>query len=337
MAEFLTSLRSIATKAETIPGNAVALVSADSNIRIWDLAIGSLDVPMDMDPSKYATGDLGLGESIPGPTSAKITGTTKFVNKTGALEPNWTKLIKACGCLVANYTGVLGNGTSNSGYLIYPSATALENTITAGIYDLERGASPSGLFYQFAGCIGNATFAAEGTGKPITVKYEFTGALNDIEDISGANIPVLTSADTEIPDRFLNGFMWTSGTANSSGCISTFEFNMGHTVASVECQSSATGYSKFAITKAEPMLTINPLTTRNSTYDFWSKLTSGTIEAVKISTAMFTLFIPRAQLMSAAPGDADGLQRTAITMRPLRPTSSHSVMGYASWGIFIKS
>lgn len=330
--EFLTSLRSFASAVETVPGTPITLTSSHNNTRIWDLNVGSLDVPFDADPSKYATGDPFLGESIPGPTSAKITFTTKFVNKTGGLEPNWTKYAKACGCQVSGYNSTLG-----SGFLVFPTKYAMESSMSLGVYDLERGASPSGLFYQFAGGVGNCTISTEGTGKPYKMAWEFTAALNDINDVAESAIPVLTSPDTEIPDRFLNGFMTISGVSNVSGCISTMEFNMGNTVSPVECQSSSTGYSKFAISAMEPTLTINPLVTRNTTYDFWSKLTSGTIEAVWISTSQFALYIPRAQITSAAPADADGIQRNTLTLRPLRATSAHATAGYAPWMLLIKS
>lgn len=333
MAEFLTSLRTFASKAETTPGTAVTLASADNNVRVWDLAIGSLDVPMDADPSKYATGDPFLGESIPGPTSAKITFTTKFVNKTGGLEPNWTKFAKTCGCSVSGYNSTLG-----SGFMIFPTKYAMESGLSIGVYDLERGSIPSGLFYQFVGGVGNCVISTEGTGKPYKMAWEYTAALNDINDISEANVPVLTSPDTEIPDRFLNGFLTISGAAGPiSGCISTMEFNMGNTVSPVECQSSSTGYSKFAISSMEPSLTINRLVSRNTDYDFWAKLTAGTIEAVWISTSQFALYIPRAQITSASPADSDGIQRNSITFRPLRASTAHATAGYAPWYLVIKS
>lgn len=322
----------MAAAAETTPGTAVTLTSSHSDTRVWDLQVGSIEVPFDQDPSKYATGDPFLGESIPGPTMGTVTFTTKFVNKTGGTEPNWTKFAKTAGCHVSGYTGPCGTG-----FIVFPTAHAMESGLSIGIYDKERGFNPSGLFYQFAGCMGNCVISTEGTGKPYNMAWEFKGKLNDINDINAASIPALTSQDTEIPDKFLNGFIAMSGTAEFSGCISTMEFNFGNTVSPVECQNSSTGYSKYAIVSMEPSLTINPLVTRNTSYDAWSKLTSGTIERVWISTSMFSLMIPRAQIMSLASADVDGIQRYTITMRPLRATTAESIAGYAPWYIVVKN
>jgi hypothetical protein len=85
----------------------------------------------------------------------------------------------------------------------------------------------------------------------------------------------------------------------------------------------------------EPMLTINPLVTRNSTYDAWGKFTAGTIEAVVIKTSQFVLSIPRAQIVSMAVEDADGVLRNTLGLRPLRPTASDATAGYASWLIYV--
>jgi hypothetical protein len=264
--EFLTSFRRIAAKAESVAGTAETLTDAENNCRVWELAIGSLNVPMDEDPSKYATGDFGLGESIPGPTSAQLSFRTKLVSNPTAtgVEPHWTKFIKACGCEVASYSGVYGQG-----WVVYPYKYDAEKTLTVGMYDLERGTSPSGLFYSFAGAVGNCTISTEGVGKPYNMKWEFTAGLSDISDIDEASIPELSGWQTDIPDRFLNGFI-TIGSV--SGCISTMELNLGNTVAPVECVGAATGFSKFAITAMEPTLAVNPLLTRNSTFDFWGKI-----------------------------------------------------------------
>jgi hypothetical protein len=328
MSEYVSNLRRIAAKAESIPGSAETLTTANNDCSVWDLAIGSLDVPFDEDPSKYATGDFGMGESIPGPTSAQVTFRTKFVNNptAGSVEPHWTKFAKAAGQTVASYDGVLG-----SGWIVYPKKENAENTLTIGLYDLERGASPSGLFYQFAGCIGNCTIATEGAGKPYNMSWEFTGGLNDINDVTEASIPELSGWQTDIPDRFLNGFFTIGGV---SGCISTMEFAFGNTISPVECVGAATGFSKYGITAMEPMLTINPLVTRIATKDYWGNFTAGTIQAIVIETAQFRLEIDRGQIVTMAVEDSEGILRNKIGIRPLRTTTSHVTTGYAPYRIY---
>jgi hypothetical protein len=100
---FISKIRAIATKVESTPGTAETLTTADNNLRMMDLGV-TADVTMDSNPTKYATGDFGLGESIPGPQGAKVTATTKFWSD-GATEAAWTKLAKACGCLTTSAAG----------------------------------------------------------------------------------------------------------------------------------------------------------------------------------------------------------------------------------------
>jgi len=324
--EFLSRFRTMASKVESIPGTAETLTDADNNVRAWDLAIGSLNVEMDQDPSQYATGDFTLGESIPGNQSATISFMTKWVNN-GTAEPTWTKFIKACGAEVVAVSG------SISGYAIYPDALSAEDTLTIGIYDKQRGANASGLHYEFPGCIGTCVISTEGTGKPYNMNFEFTGGLNDITDVAVDDIPVLSGVQTNIADRFLNG---TATIGTESVCISTMSFDFGNTISPVECIGAESGYEKFGITDQQASLTINPLLKSQADYAIWSKFTNGTIEAVDIETDQFKLSIPRAQITTFSVEDSDGVLRTAITLRPLRPATAGDY-NYASWILYVKN
>lgn len=325
---FITAFRVLAGKPEGTPGTAETLADADFNVRVWDPQVGTLDVPMDMDPSKYATGDFANGEAVPGPTSATVSFMCKAVNASGvATEPNWVKFAEGCGMSGVTQTSV------GSGIAVYPSKYLAESSMTLGVYDLERGLNPSGIHYEFAGCMGNMTLSVEGTGKPYMINFEFTGALNDIQDIAENDIPVLTSPQTEIPDRFLNG---TATIGGVSVCISTLEFNVGNTISPVQCQNTTTGYELFGITAQDPVLTINPVLTNETDYDFWTKFTAGTVEEVIIDTEDFRLHIPRAQITSAGVEDQEGIIRTPLTFRCLRPTSAGSY-NYAPFVFYIKN
>ena len=330
MSDFVTSLRTISTSAETTPGTPVGLASGNDN-RAWDLAINSLDVPMDESPSKYATGDMFNGESIPGNQSAKISWRTKFhgegdgTSAAAGTEPKFTKFFKAAGCNVVSAVSA-----SYAGYEIYPDLTKTESTLTVGIYDKSRASNPVGLFYQFVGAIGNFVISTEGTGKPYNCAWEFTGGLNDITDIASSAIPALTDASTRIPDRFIDGVA-TIGTF--SACISTMEFNAGNEIGAVECIGADSGYEKFGIIAQNPSLTINPKLMSESDYDAWSKFIAGTVEAVTIQTTEFKLYIPRAQITAFNVEDSEGIVRTPITFSPLRNTSD--VHGFAPWVLTI--
>jgi hypothetical protein len=330
MAEFITAFRVLAGKIESTPGTAETLADADFNVRVWEPTVGTLDVPMDMDPSKYSTGDFGLGEAIPGPTSAQVTFNCKAVNASGyTTEPNWIKFMKGCGVSGVTYSG----GATDQGIALFPSKYLAESSMTLGVYELERGQSPSGIHFEFAGAMGNATISVEGTGKPYMVNYEFTGALNDVDDIAEDDIPALTSPQTDIPDRFLNGSGTIDGT---SVCISTIEFNIGNTISPVQCVGAQSGYEKFAITSQDPTITINPVLTRTTTFDFWDKFSNGTIQELWIETSQFKLHIPRAQITAASMEDDEGIVRTSLTYRALRPSTAGDY-NYASWILYTKN
>jgi hypothetical protein len=328
MSEFVSAFRVLAGKLESTPGSAETIADADFNVRVWEPTVGALDVPMDMDPSKYSTGDFGLGEAIPGPTSATVSFNCKAVNSSGLLAPNWTKFMNGCGV-----SGVVASGTWGSGLALFPSKYLAEQSMTLGVYELERGVNPSGVQFEFAGAMGNATISTEGTGKPYVVGFEFTGGLNDITDVVEADIPVLTSPETTIPDRFLNG----SGTIDGEVvCISTMEFNLGNTISPVQCVGAESGYGKFAITAMDPSITINPTLMRQSDFAFWDNFTQGTIQALVIETEQFRLEIPRAQITSASIQDDDGIVRTSLTYRALRPTTAGSY-NWAPWIWFVRN
>lgn len=328
MAEFISAFKVLVGKPESVAGTAETLADADFNVRVWDPAVGSLDVPMDQDPSKYATGDFGLGEGIPGPTSANISFNTKISNTSGVLIPGWTKFMTGCGV-----SGIYASGTWGHGVVLFPSKYLAEKTMTLGVYDLERGQNPSGIHFEFAGAMGNATISTEGTGKPYMVAYEFTGGLNDITDVLESDIPELTNPETVIPDRFLNG----SGTIDGEAvCISTIEFNLGNAISPVQCVGAQSGYSKYAITAMEPTITINPTLMRQSDFAFWDKFKNGTIQTLVIETSQLRIDIPRAQITSASIEDDDGIVRTSLTYRALRPTAAGSY-NFAPWTISIKN
>lgn len=326
---FLTKLRSFASKIETVAGTAEVLADADNDVRVWELGIGAINVEMDESPSKYATGDFGLGESIPGPQSAQITFNTKFwADQTTFLEPNWTKFSKAAGCTVqAGVDEVWG-----SGFIVYPDEDKTEESLTIGIYDVKGTTAVSGLHYEFAGCVGNCSITAEGTGKPYKMGWEFTGALNDINDIVKTDIPEYSGSQV-IPDRFANG---TATIGGQSLCISNLEFTFGNSVSPLQCVGAATGFQQFLITDMVPSITLNPTLEDNSTYDAYQKLVDGTIEEIVIDTAQFRLRIPRAQIMTMSIEDSEGSLRSPITLTPLRPTVSGNY-DYASWELFVKS
>jgi len=330
MAEFLTKYRVMCGTIETTPGTAETLADADFDVRVLEPSL-TINVEMDMSPTKYSTGDFGLGESIPGPTSANCSFMVKGVNNPNATdEPNFGKFLQGCGLGVDTYSGEAWG----SGVVYYADSDYTEKSLTLGMYDIERGATPSGLRYLFSGAMGNCTISAEGTGKPYMFNFEYTGALDGVSDIAKADIPVLTSPQTDIPDRFLNG----SGTIGGvEVCISTLELNLNNTISPVQCQSSSTGYSKFGLTDQAPTLTINPLLTRETDYDFYSKLTGGTVEEVIIQTEQFRIQVPRAQIQTASVEDADGILRTPITFSCLRPSSSHATTGYSPIRIYTRN
>lgn len=320
---YVTKLRTIASKVEASAGTAETLTTADNNLRIMDLSIGSLDVPMDQSPSKYATGDMFNGAGIPGPQSVKIGGSIKLWSDGPTTKPAWTKWTESCGALTSSAAG---------GYEIYPATSAIGTSLTMGIYDKEAVSSPQAIKFEVIGAMGDCTLKADGVGKPIVATFDFTGGLNDISDIALTAVPAFSASSQVIPDRFLGGYVSVSGV---SACVSTFEFKFGNSVTPIECVGTESGYLQYIITEMNPTLTINPLLTRTSTFDFWDNFVTGKVYAIVLSTDMFTITIPQAQCQTAGVSDRSGIIETPLTFNCLRSNVAGSY-AYAPWVIKMK-
>ena len=322
------NLRIVVAKEESVPGTLETFADSDFDVRIRNPEVTPI-VEINDEGSKYATGDHGEDEAVMGAQSGTISCSTKLCTAGDVTtEPNWWKLAKGCGCDVATYT--------TTGIGLQPLKSADTQTLSIGVFDIQLGGSaPTAVAYYFAGCVGNMTIGADNINSAWMGNFEFTGKLTDIVDVANANILELTGIDTTHPERFLNNTVSVGGV---SQCISSFQLDLGNEINPLICQSQATGYQQHIITARAPRLSMNPLMQSVATEDVWDKMvgTTPTTEAITISSANMTLYVPKAQLLSAGVANREGLINWDQNYKCLRNGSTFATLpDEVTWELLI--
>lgn len=320
---FSNNLRILVAKEETTAGKAVTFDADDFDVRVWEPTI-TPTIEVDDEASKCATGDHGECESIMGAQSATIDFSVKMNScADAATEPTWLKFAKACGCKVISAV---------QGFVLCPRKSEDITTITIRVYDVPRNGNDPAACFEFAGCMGNMTIGAEGVGKPWTATFSFTGKLVNVRKLdSGEVIPTFTAENTPIAEKLLNyslNFNDLDGVSgdDSSQKISTFLLDVGNEISPLIDQGDPTGYAYYSITKRSPRFSCNPL--MNGSFDkLYGAWKGGNTFGVELlpkteSTAPpthgFTLLIPRAQQLTAAVANREGLVNWDLNLKALR-------------------
>jgi len=299
MANLLLDLRFVVGKLEITAGTAETLAAEDFNCRCYAPEVTPI-LDVDDEGAKFATGDHGETTSIIGAQSGTISFTEKLAWG-GAVTtvPNWFKWFNACGYETQTYT--------TTGVGLWPKKTQDCKSLTMWVVDVARCANPVGLAYKFAGCVGTVEFGCDGIGKPITAKFTFTGKLTSIENISAqdlAALNVLTSPDTELPDKLLNTTLTFGATSFK---ISSFKLTAGNAVTPVIDQSEATGYTTYGISKRTPRFSCNPLVQSFSVDNPYGRIMNETTDAITMTMTNIIIKAPVAQLLSATVANREGL------------------------------
>jgi len=296
------NLRFLVGKLETTAGTMETLDSSDFDVKVRNPEVSPIIEPDD-EASKYANGNHGEDEVVMGAQS----GTISFSVRMGyagddTTEPNWFKFANGAGLKTVTYAG--------TGIALQPAKEYDNKTMTIWVYDLEvGGASPAGVVYQFAGCIGQVNMGASGIGQPWMAEFTFTGKLVDIVDVENASLPEIGAIDTSHPEKFLNNTVQIDG---QTECISSFQLDTGNEVNPYICQSQSTGYNYFQITSRKPRLSMDPLMSSVATEDVWGRMTSGLTGAIStgvvtVASNNFTLTVPKAQQIQANVANREGL------------------------------
>lgn len=296
------NLRFAVMKVESVAGTPIWNMSstfpadADFNNRIYGIE-PSLNIDFDEDVANIATGDHAELSGLSGKQSGQISFT--FPMHWGgavATAPNWSKIAQACGLYEHAYT------TTGIGY--QPLKQMDNITYTIAVFDMDLGgASPNSTCYLFAGCKGNMVISAENNGK-LMAACTFKGKLVDVLAVANANIPEPTGMQATLAEKLLNS-TFTINTVTQ--WISGFSLDLGNDVQPVINQSQTTGYDYFYIASRKPRFSCNPLQIAVGADDVLDRMISDTSGVISLATTNLTLYIPRAQLMSMALANREGL------------------------------
>lgn len=233
------------------------------------------------------------------------------------LLPQWAKFMRGSGHAVRFY-GVTGVG--------FQRLSACDNvTMTIWKVDIQTGASPKAIAWQYSGCFADGSLDGENT-KTYTLKMKPKGKFIGTQEILSTDPiwPKLTGPDITTPEKMIANICETitggcatiasagttiSGTALSEH-ISKFSLVYGNNIGVLPYQKDTTGYDYYCATDAKPKLTINPLMKPKSDEDVISNALAQQEVDVLIQSALFnpniSIECPRAQMDSPSPTDAGG-------------------------------
>ena len=289
---------------ETVPGTPQALTAADFNVRIRNPEVSPI-IEWDNDASKFANGNHGEDEAIAGAQSATINFAIRLgIGASVSTAPNYAKYLNGC--------GLKGNAYSTTGIGYQPVKEYDNKTMTIYVYDVVTGgATPGAIVYKFAGCMGNLTIGCEGIGKPLIGSFSFTGKCVGIDDVAYASIPEGYDLAEAHPEKMLGTSLDIGGV---TGCISSWQIDLGNEISPLPCQSETTGYAYYQITNRKPRLGMDPLMQSVATDNVWDNMlidlcgiTGIHTNAITIGMGHLDFYIPRSQQIQANLANRDGV------------------------------
>lgn len=345
---FNTESRLLLGKREATAGTAETLTSADGDVRVRTVELSNLTVEYDDESSKYLTGDHTRDEAIAGIARGSIDFGIKmavgeFIYATsGSANPTTAKLpykkyMESAGFTVSTVNPT--NYSTEDGYWLFnPEKEADELTSTIALYDIETGATGKGIEYKLAGCVGTFNLGVESTGKPFMGQFSMQGKVSDVSEVAHASLPAFSddNALSTLADPMLNTIVRITETEQDGSakvgavaynmCLNSFGVDGGITVAEIQCQSDAYGIKNNVITMRDPRITMSPMLTTISEFNFWSAMNDMKVYKVEIlaykdaakTKPAIQITAPRCQLLTANGSDDNGFRRQEYTFRPMR-------------------
>lgn len=334
MSLFPIESRLVGGAVETVPGTAETLVSADYDVRAYELSLSSLEQEMD-DANKYATGDMTRALSIAGIATGGIDIALKLAR--GEFEYIATsyddyklpfaKYLQACG-LELGVNLPTDEATEDGSFEFFPSMNANLQPITGAVLDIDSQTG-DGVEYSLYGLMGTLTIDME-TGKPFNANISLTGGVADVVDVPAVSVPEFIDANalSTIPAVMLDTVVRLTeldadGSVKPAGivtelCLETANLDTGVTVSMVKCQASPSGVLYSTITSREPKISINPRLSKQSELPFWASIKNMSTWKIEIIGTDIEILVPRGQMITSALGDTDGFVSNELTFAPLR-------------------
>ena len=243
---------------------------------------------------------------------------TKLSTATSApdVAPKWGKLAESCGLVGTSYAG--------TGYGYEPLQSGDKQTSTFHKIGISDDGTPVGLQSSTAGVMGNMTISAEGVGSPLKINYDFKGKFSGITDIANASIPSLTSPDTTVGAKFMNGVSTVIFGQNL--CVQSFSLDLGNTVEYLACPSDGTGILYSSIVNRQPRMEMTVIAPTGGTFDPHFLTSFEQENGISFTFGEWSIDIPRAQLLSYAESDANGKLAYDLTIKLNRNSGADATM-----------
>lgn len=304
---FIARLGEIAIKVETTKGTKLtpAVDGTESKIRVYD-------VVWTPDISKHDRKLTSIALSRYSHTIGTTYGKLAFkidLRKTAitATDDAWYNLLRACG--MAFNTG--------TGAWTFTSNQTTHKTLTMLCWLCDAGGASTAVRVGMRGAMGNVSFNGK-VGERPQLMFEFNG-IHEVADVDlkpqddGLNS---ITHENAVPSAFHSvALTWNGNTRRAS----TVTWNANNVIVPREDVSSSGGALHFALTDRGLTGTIDPDMEAVATEDFWGQHNLGTEVAVAwtytqpataspaVNARTFAFSIPKAQVVSIAEGDRNGI------------------------------
>ncbi len=294
----------VAAKIESIEGTAETLSASDAflaaNVKFTpNFAMGE---------RKNVSSSLSPWASIPGVRSAKLEFDVELKGSgTAGTAPALGNLLKACGfgeTVVANTS------------VTYAPASSSISSMTLAVYQ-------DGVIKKIWGARGNVSLKLE-DGAPGWLHFEFTGA--DFSVADGSMLSSVTYESTKPP-----AFLSATFTIDSyAALIGVLEINMNNEVNLRKDVNTESGYKSAVITGRRPTMTIDPEQVATTSYNFYSKLRSGSEGNLTLTLSgsagnICTITAPKVQYINISDDVRDGIRSLGITCQLNRSSGDDEI------------
>jgi hypothetical protein len=251
----------------------------------------------------FVAGDLSQFSSIMGKRSGTISFSMLMAwGGLAATEPEFGKILQACGMKQLAYTTTGISWVPNAGYNAVPATIEVEEF-------QDGSSSPKSLFIQLRGCMGNVKFIMDKCGSPIQMDFEFKGAVQAIEDRASQIVP--TGFDSSLPEAVLSSTM--TAFAETLDC-DKIEIDLGNQVELFTAPETPEGYSGARIVRRNPTISFDPYLALIADRGHWARITGGTTGAMSMTVGThLAISAPAVQIIKGY----DGGDRNGATVNSL--------------------
>ena len=250
MSTFLEQARALYTKPESNPGVWADPTDSSNNYTnpaVSDVRIRELDFKInpevDDENSKYLNGTFVGDEAIVGKIKSDISYSIKFAPGEfgGTSSPythklNYDEFLASAGLLEEK---IYDNSASQelkdykypAKYLFYPTTDAAGNTLSQTVVD--KTDDNTGIQYDLKGSVNNLTISADGVGKPLSLKFEGAGGVEQVIEVAPADMKKIKFDASQVMETVASKFLSTDiiiSELDSSGNVALETTNPAGTI-----------------------------------------------------------------------------------------------------------